>query len=150
MQTVEGVAAVDEAVRALRAAAPAPLLATSPGLCLAARDLAVDQARSGLIGHDGSDGSTMQSRIESHGKWFGTIAENISYGYGDGSDVVMRLVVDDGVPSRGHRHNTLNPALRVVGVACGGHPEWGQVCVVDLAGAYVENRARTVPRGGGS
>jgi uncharacterized protein YkwD len=52
--------------------------------------------------------------------------------------VVMQLVVDDGVPSRGHRVNTLSPAFRVMGVACATHPGMREVCVIELAAGFEE------------
>lgn len=134
----EGATAVDEAIRALESARPLPPLSLSRGLSLAAADHAADQGRTGRTGHGGSDGSTMASRIERHGTWLRTIGENIAYGPETARDVVIQLIVDDGVPSRGHRKNIFNPDFLVVGIACGPHASYGTVCVQDFAWGFEE------------
>ena len=137
VRTVEGAAAVREAVGALRAQAPEPQLSFVQGLATAARDLAVDQGRTGAVGHTGSDGSTPATRISRHGAWGVSYAENIDYGdFTSGRDVVLGLLIDDGVPDRGHRHNIFDSSARVVGVSCARHPKFGSVCVIDQAGAF--------------
>ena len=136
LMTKEGVAALDDTVVALEAAAPVSHLVVAGGLCLAARDHAEDQSRTGRTGHDGSDGSTFRDRIERHGGWTGSIGENVSYGDGTAADVVARLVVDDGVPDRGHRTTILSGVFRTVGVACAPHPSFELVCVIEFASAF--------------
>jgi len=42
-----------------------------------------------MTGHNGSNGSTMSSRIEKYGQWMGTIAENISFGEDNGKEIIM-------------------------------------------------------------
>jgi uncharacterized protein YkwD len=138
IDTQEGVVALDDAVRALRLAAPAPPLRPLRGLCRAALEHAADQTGSGAFGHVGSDGSTFGDRVSRHGRWTGTIAENITYGAADAASVVRQLIVDDGVPSRGHRVSTLKPVYRVVGVACAPHPVMQQVCVIEMAAGFEE------------
>ncbi|HWH50130.1 MAG TPA: CAP domain-containing protein [Gemmatimonadaceae bacterium] len=137
VRTTEGAAAVREAVGALRAQAAEPPLAFAQGLAAAARELAVDEGRTGAVGHTGADGSTPATRIARHGAWSVSYAENIDYGtFTSGRDVVLGLLIDDGVPERGHRRNIFDPTARVVGVACAKHPKFGSVCVIDQAGAF--------------
>ena len=57
----------------------------------------------------------------------------ITYGSNTAEEVVAQLVVDDGVPDRGHRRLLYDPALRYAGVSCGPHPGYGTMCVIDLA-----------------
>jgi uncharacterized protein YkwD len=65
-------------------------------------------------------------------------SENVDYGqFTSGRDVVVDLIVDDGVPDRGHRRNIFDPSARVAGVACGRHPRYGSMCVIDQVGSYV-------------
>lgn len=78
----------------------------------------------------------MRQRIESHGEWRAEIGENISYGFNDPRQVVIQLIVDDGVRNRGHRINIFNPAFHRVGVACGPHAGYGSMCVMDFAGGF--------------
>lgn len=134
--TSEGVAALDECIKALSGAKPLRPLSPKKGLTFAARDHARDQAETGATGHDGSDGSTIISRISRYGKWNVSIGENIDYGNNDGRRIVAALLIDDGIPSRGHRKNMLDAGFRFIGVAVGPHREYRHMCVMDFAGAY--------------
>lgn len=136
LQTNEGPAAVREAIRALRQQQPLPPLAWVDGLWRAARDHALDQGPRGGSGHAGSDGSTMATRIQRYGVWSGSAAENIDYGSPSAREVLISLIVDDGVPSRGHRLIIFNADLRVMGGACGGHTRYRTMCVIDYAGGF--------------
>ena len=59
------------------------------------------------------------------------IAEVISYGATTPSEVVISWLVDDGVPSRGHREAVLDPGLTWAGGSCRPHL-LDPVCVVEL------------------
>lgn len=133
--TVEGTAAVREAIAALRAQAPTSSLRLDAALTRAARDHATDQGRTGQTGHTGSDGSSVITRVERYARWLVSINENIDYApMVAGRDVVESLLIDDGVRDRGHRRNIFDPTSRVVGVACGPHPRYSAVCVIVQAG----------------
>jgi uncharacterized protein YkwD len=135
--TQEGQAAVDDAIAFLKGQRPLPPLAWSEGLARAAAELVRAQSRSGETGH-GEGRLAMEARVERHVQWTGSIGENISYGPDDGRDVVLQLIVDDGVPGRGHRANFFSPEFRLAGVACGPHPTFRTVCVIDFAGGTRE------------
>lgn len=134
--TEEGVAALEECILALERAQPAPMLSPRKGLVLAARDHAADQSRTGETGHTGSDASSMTTRTNRYGKWITSVGENISYGDAEARKIVTALLIDDGVPSRGHRANLLQSGFAVVGVAIATHPVYRQMCVMDFAGDY--------------
>lgn len=138
LQTQEGVAAVDEAIMALKQTKPAPPLKLSPGMSLAARDHVIYQGERGLTGHTGENGSTPFSRMDRYGRWQRVAAENINYGADVAAEVVRDLIVDDGVPSRSHRKVMFKPEYRVTGIACGYHKKYRTMCVIGYADGYTE------------
>lgn len=127
----EGRRAIREAIRVLRRTEPVPPLIYSNEVSLAARDHVRDQGRTGRTGHEGSDGSGPFSRIRRYVDTSGA-AENISYGLLSARDIVVELLIDDGVLSRGHRTNILNPNYSYVGVATGPHERYRFMCVMDF------------------
>jgi uncharacterized protein YkwD len=134
--TNEGPRALEECIRELQRAKPLPCLSPRKGLTLAARDHAQDQGQTGAIGHTGSDGSTMVMRMNRYGRWESSAGENISYGYNEARKIVVALLIDDGVPSRGHRKNLLSSSFNLVGVDIGPHRVYRDMCVMDFAGGY--------------
>jgi uncharacterized protein YkwD len=134
IDTQEGVVAIDEAIAVLRATRPLPPLATQEGLRRAAEDHVAWQGPRGELGHVGEGHSSPFDRMRRYGVTKRATGENISYGSA-GLQVVIDLIVDDGVPSRGHRRNILDPAFREVGIAVGPHRRYGTMCVMDLASA---------------
>lgn len=130
--TTEGRRAVDEAIRYLLAARPVKALRWSPDLSLAALDHVGDQGPRGAIGHNGSKGSTPKTRLKRRGVEYSMLAENISYGHRVARDIVLALIVDDGVADRGHRQNLFLASIDTMGVACGPHRTYGWMCVQDF------------------
>lgn len=129
---LEGKAAIRETIDVLRATVPLRPLEPLEALESAALDHVADQSKSGLRGHRGSDGSDPFDRVRRYLNTNGA-GENIAYGLWNAREMVMALLIDDGIPSRGHRKNILNPSYRLIGVAAGEHPEYRIVCVMDFA-----------------
>ncbi|MEO5753320.1 MAG: CAP domain-containing protein [Chthoniobacterales bacterium] len=140
LRTREGVRAVDEAIRFLRRARPLAPLAFSPGISRAAAEHAADQA-SGSFGHSGSDRSNPAERMNRYGTWNGFWGENISYGKASPRDIVIALIIDDGLRSRKHRQNIFNAAFNYAGAAVGSHARYRTVCSIDFAAGYTEGAA---------
>jgi uncharacterized protein YkwD len=135
----EGAPAVEEAAAFVAAQPPRPPIGWSDLLSAAARDHAIEQAATNTMGHVGPDGSTPSTRVQRRGGGR-YIGEVIAYGGGSAASVVRLLIVDDGVPSRGHRMAIFSDQYKFAGVACGPHPTYRDMCVADLAmtadGAY--------------
>jgi uncharacterized protein YkwD len=134
-RTAEDRDAVDEAIEVLERQPPLPPLARDPRLAAAARRYAAQQGPTGEVGH-GPPGS-FGRRFDEAGVLAGHQAESISYGQRTPRDVIRQLVVDSGVPDRGHRKQLLDRNLQLAGVGCGRHARWGSMCVIDYAGLRV-------------
>jgi uncharacterized protein YkwD len=137
LRTEEGLAALDEAIAFLEAARPVGPLRFSEGLARAARLHAQDIGPRGSIEHTGSDGSRLRDRLNRQGRWQGLIAENISAGEDDARQVVIQLLIDDGIASRGHRTNLFNPDLHQAGAGSAPHRDYRTVTVIDYADGFV-------------
>lgn len=139
--TQEGVKPVDEAIEFLKQAPAVPPLKLSLGMSRAARDHVLDLGPEGKIGHFGNDGRSPAERLQRYGKPVGWVAENIGFGDAGARNMVKILLVDDGVPDRGHRKKMLSGRFRQVGIACGAHKVYRHMCVIDFAEEFVEKAA---------
>ncbi|HEY0321440.1 MAG TPA: CAP domain-containing protein [Pyrinomonadaceae bacterium] len=142
IETIEGAVALEEAIKFLRSAKPLPQLQVSKGMCLGAKDQSFDQGKTGDVSHQGKDKTFSWDRVARYGDWKTPISENIAYDSGTARDIVINLIVDDGVPTRGHRNNIFNSSYIVTGVSCGNHPLFGGMCVCTFAGGFTDKSSQ--------
>ncbi|HEX8844273.1 MAG TPA: CAP domain-containing protein [Pyrinomonadaceae bacterium] len=136
--TNDGIAAVDEAINFLRAQQPLPAFEASKGVCSAASDHAKDLAGTGISGHRGSDGSSPNARVDRYGRWEGAIGETIVYEVTTARQIIIALIIDDGVPNRGHRRNIFDPNYKLAGISISEPLSFGAKCVIDYVGGFKE------------
>lgn len=108
----------------------------SDTLAKAAQDHVRTQGPTGETGHKGPDGSRPVDRVERHGDYGSVCGEIINYGTEKPRRTLIQLVIDDGVPDRGHRRAIFNPEYRVAGPAIGAHKTYGSMTVVALADSF--------------
>jgi hypothetical protein len=142
----EGQAAVEECVAEMTNTEPMGALTPEQGLSLGAKDHAIDQGKTGETGHTGSDDSDPFERIERYGDSLTTAGENIAYGAATGREIVIQLLVDDGVPDRGHRINIMKSDFAQTGVAFGSHPKLRTMCAISYAKNYRSNQETILAR----
>lgn len=108
------VEACQELIKELKGMSPLPTL--EPGECLyeAAKKHAEDQRPTGSIDHLGRDGSYPWDRVRRACKDMTDGNENIVGGPGEVRNSVLLLLVDDGIPGRGHRRTLLNKDWKYV------------------------------------
>jgi uncharacterized protein YkwD len=83
-------------------------------------------ARTSSLSHTGEKGSKSHDRIKSAVPQAKETGENLIMGIETPESALISLLLDDGVPSRGHRHNLLSPAFTHMAVAQH-EVYWGQV-----------------------
>lgn len=132
IQTFEGKSAIVEAIEDLKKIKPGNMLRPKQSLYLSALDHCKDCGPKGIIGHEGSDGSTPYTRIKKYDPNACLCGENIAYGIPTAMEIVRSLIVDDNVKDRGHRKNTfLNYGH--IGVASGMHTEYKLMIVFNFS-----------------
>ena len=142
LETQEGWSAVEDAINFMRAAKPLGPLSASEGLSLAALSHVKDQSSSGATGHQGADRTMIEDRVKPYGSWQGGIGENLTYGDESARERILTWLIDDGFASRGHRNRLMSQNYRVAGVSCGPHPEYKTMCVLTLAGGFIDSAAQ--------
>ena len=93
-----------------------PLMAPKENLLKASRLHAVDLSRQTRISHNASDGRSFRQRMEAAGVT-NCAGENILEGKSDALKAVILLLIDEGVPDKGHRKGLLNPRFDLLGVS---------------------------------
>lgn len=136
--TFDGISAVDEAINFLRAAKPLPPFEIAKGMCSAAADHSKDLAGKGINGHRGSDGSTPNARVDRYGDWEAAIGETIVYEVTTPRQIIIALIIDDGVPNRGHRRNIFDPNYKITGLSVSEPLSFGSKCVITYVGGFKE------------
>lgn len=134
LQTYEGKAAFEEAIQFLKKQKPLEALTSDERLSKAADDHVRDLGPKGLVSHDSTDGKTMSDRVELYAEWDTSCGENIDLGSKNGQDVIISLLVDDGVADRGHRRNIFKTDFKYIGIACGMHRDYETIIVIDYVG----------------
>ena len=66
------------------------------------------------------------------GNPYNHVGENCSYGYERAIDIVISLLIDDGIKGLGHRKNILSPDFNSIGVAIRPHKTFRVNCVMDF------------------
>jgi uncharacterized protein YkwD len=131
-RTVEGVAVMKETVKWLRKQPPLPPVMWDDTLGRAADSMVRFQGPRGETGHDrhGVDWMRIASRENARLLCCGEV---IDYGTADPRSIIVDLIVDDGVPSRGHRAIIYDSthAFNAVGISVGPHQSYRSMCVID-------------------
>merc|ERR1712112_247820 len=70
--------------------------------------------------------------------WFGELS--------DAMDIVFDLIVDDGVPGRGHRKVIFSPEYYVVGCRIKPHASYGHVCALSFVDGFSGDDTRMKKR----
>lgn len=133
--TKEGKAAIREAIGFLEKQEPIEGdMKICKALCRSAQMHADDTGPKGITGHFGSDGSEMHERIEKFVEYTEWMGENCNYSqFTKARDVVIDLLIDDGISDRSHRRNLFIPDFTCLGIGVADHSKFGKAVVINYA-----------------
>ena len=136
MQMIEGLPAVNDAISDIKKMAKVDAYEVSGGLSKVARGQLTDLQENPKLKHLGKDGSDLESRLFKVGFAGMPIAENISYRADTAREIVLNMIIDDGVKSRSHRKNIFSQSFKFFGVACGAAVDKRNLCVIEFASSF--------------
>jgi hypothetical protein len=93
-----------------------------------------DMGKKGKIGHNSSSGKSFKNRLKDFVKTYKSVGENCDYGNAQALNIVMSLLIDEGIENLGHRKNILHSDYRFIGVAIREHKKFRYNCVMDFGG----------------
>ena len=135
-RTREGAPAVQELINFMKKQAPIPALGWRQEMVGAPRDQVNDRGPKGLMGHTGSDGSSSSDRMNRYIKINGYSGECIEYGEMSAQQVIIALLIDDGVANRGHRTAMFTKEFTQMAAYTGFHKNYKKMTVIDYTGPY--------------
>ena len=134
IQTIEGPDAYKEAINFLQQQEPVLPLTKEVKLSFAAQDLVKDIGERGVVTHEDKKGQFTSDRIEKYCEWDFCANEVIEVSSKNAKDILISLLVDDGIRSRADRKALFQTIYNYVGIACGPHIEYDIVTVLVFTG----------------
>jgi len=114
--------------RDLKKTSGLPLLYPEEDLSMIAKGHAERSGKTGHVGH-----RDFEKRFKPVlGNPYNKVGENCSYGFNTATEVVVTLLIDEGIKDLGHRRNILNPGFNSAGVAFYPHKTYRYNCVSDF------------------
>lgn len=131
--TNEGTKAVDDLIQFLERQKEIHKLEKNLNIERACKKLSNFVGPSGLTGKQDGEYS-LKNRMEKCFGYSGILGQNICYGSETAIDILVQMLVDDGLKTRNHRKNCFSLNFGMFGVSCGMHKDYDTVCVIDFFG----------------
>jgi hypothetical protein len=112
-----------------------PMFIPDISLFNSSKDHAIDAGTNGFTGHVSSNGDNVVTRVLKYNKKYNYIGECCDYGYKCAPNILIHLLVDDGVVSRGHRLAILDNGkygYNIIGISIQPHKVWKWNTVIDF------------------
>jgi uncharacterized protein YkwD len=110
-----------------------PLVSLKPDIYLhdQAHEFAIDMGKTGKAGHYSLKLGSFEKRLKKYSDK--ATGENCDYGSDDPLEILMNLLIDDGIVGVGHRKNLLAPRFKWIGIAIEPHKVYDWNCVMDFS-----------------
>ena len=135
IQTMEGKEAYKDAISFLEHQKSLPPLKKESRLGSAAMDLVKDIGGRGVVSHRDKYGQYVSERIEKYCEWNTSASEVIEVSSKNPQDILISLLVDDGMRNRPDRKILFQDDYNFIGIGCGPHTEYEIVTVIVFAGS---------------
>jgi len=145
LETYEGPIAVKECIEFLKVQRPMNFLLFDERLSMAAQDHSDDIGENGLYDHIGTDGSCPEDRVDRYIMSDGTISENLDFGNRSAQEIIVSLIVDDGVDRTKERSSLFQPNIKHVGIGIAEHDTFGVCTVLAFCGKILSYKQFVKP-----
>jgi uncharacterized protein YkwD len=95
-----------------------------------AHKFAADMGKTGNVGHSSLKLGSFEKRLKKYSDK--ATGENCDYGSDEPLEILMNLLIDDGVVGVGHRKNLLAPRFKWIGIGIEPHKVYEWNCVMDF------------------
>ena len=135
LETEEGPKAYKEAIEFLKNQKPINAIEFDEEASKAAQDYSkfLSNSKEDQVENE----NQIEQRVEKYLDYDYSISENIDFGGSSGVEVIVNLLVDDGVKNRTHRDNLFSDKFEYYGVAVFEHPEYDYCTVIDYFGDII-------------
>lgn len=119
-------------LKTLEKTKPMSVLTPSKKLLEIAKTHAIESGKKGATGH----GNFKKRFANYQAECACTVAENCYYGTANALNIVIELLIDEGVANLSHRNNILNKELIRTGVFFAPHKTFKRNCVIDYSSEW--------------
>jgi uncharacterized protein YkwD len=81
----------------------------------------------------------VKERLSKYGRFMHSYGENLSFNCETAEEVLMQMIIDDGITDRGHRTNIFNPEFKIMGCFSGPHSDLDTMTCMDFVGGFVKH-----------
>ena len=128
-KTYEGLETIDEAINFLSTQKPLKSFILSSELIKSSKDIANELGINGIVNHS----KNLPQYIEKYCEWGGMLCENIDFGTKQAENIMIKLLLNDGIKERFQRLNIFKPELKYIGISQNSHIKYGICTVIHYA-----------------
>ena len=128
-KTYEGIETIDEAINFLSTQKPLKSFILSSELIKSSKDIANELGINGIVNHS----KNLPQYIEKYCEWGGMLCENIDFGTKQAENIMIKLLLNDGIKERFQRLNIFKPELKYIGISQNSHIKYGICTVIHYA-----------------
>lgn len=121
---------------------PLNILSYKNDLHMEAFKHADDMGKAGKASHNSSKGISYEKRTLHLMKTYNIVGENCQYGYNNPLEIVIDLLIDEGIANLGHRKAILSPNFNSVGISIQPHKKYEWNTVMEFGGNVPRTRTK--------